>query len=95
MGGRGVRGGMCMRSSDITSGCQNGTYRDTTIQQLCACTDMMSQLGYNGRDTIFDDRATITSAHACVGVTSLHYRDTMIGIHTIRIQQFCADRKED
>ena len=31
----------------------------------------MSQSGYNGRDTIFDDRATITSSHASVGVTSL------------------------
>ena len=56
---------------------------------------MTSQLGYNGLDTIFDDQATITSAHACTGVTSLHYQDTMIRIHTIGIQWFCADREED
>ena len=86
---------MRMHSSDVTSGWQNRTYRDTTIQQLYTCTDVTSRSGYNGRDTIFDDRATITSVHACAGVMSLHYQDTMIGIHTIGIQWFCADRKED
>ena len=45
----------------------------------------MSRSGYNSRDTIFDDRATITSVHACTDVMSLHYRDTMIGIHMIGI----------
>ena len=43
---------------------------------------MTSRSGYNGQDTIFDDRATITSAHACAGVTSLPVYKIRVQIRT-------------
>ena len=45
----------------------------------------MSRSGYNGRDTIFGDWATITSSHACVGVTSLpvYKIGVQIGTHDL------------
>ena len=45
----------------------------------------MSQSGYNGWDTIFDNRATITSSHACAGVTSLplYKIGAQIGTHDL------------
>ena len=46
---------------------------------------MTSQLGYNSWDTIFDDWATITSVHACTGMTSLpmYKIGVQIGTHDL------------
>ena len=69
-----------MRSSDVTSGWQNGTYRDTTILtvlHMCRC-DVTIRIKWSGYNIWWSGYNNF--AHACAGVTWLDYRDTMIGV---------------